>query len=417
MKKIKPVKNLDATIRIPGSKSYTHRALIISSLADGESTLIDPLKCEDTFYTSNALIKFGAPIFWDENEVFVCGGNLSVPTEKIFVGNSGTTLRFLVALSSLLKGKVILEASERMKDRPINALIECLKCLSANLKEEDNSLLIYLESKGLEGGLIRISGKESSQFISALLMISPYARERMEIEVVEDLVSKPYVDITLDTMSAFGVNVKREGYKYFIISNEKGYKPQKYQIESDASSASYFFSASAITGGRIRVEKFNPRSLQGDIRFLTILEEMGAKVIQGEDWVEVRGREIRGIEIDMSEIPDIVPTLGVTASFAQGKTIIKNIGHLRFKESDRIIALAKELVKIGVHVEVGSDWLCIEGGKPHGAEIETYNDHRIAMSFAIAGLKVPGIKIMGEDCVRKSFPKFWETFKSLYKKS
>lgn len=418
MREIKPIKYLDATVRIPGSKSYTHRALIISSLAKGRSILINPLKCEDTEYTAKALVGFGVPLFLegDRIEISGLGGYLSPPKERIFVGNSGTSFRFLTAMASLIKGRTILEGSSRMKSRPIEELLEALRLMGikGHSEEKRDSFVVSIESEGLSGGYIKMGGQESSQFISALLMIAPYAHKKLEIEVSGDLVSKPYVDITIQTMSAFGVNVLREGYRYFSIREGVAYSPCEFQIESDASNASYFFSAAAITGGKVRVEKFNPDSLQGDTDFLRILEEMGCKVIRGEDWVEVQGGELRGIEIDMRKMPDVVPTLAVTSSFARGKTVIKNIGHLRYKESDRLTAIANELKKMGIDVEVGDGSLMIRGGSAHGADIETYNDHRMAMSFAIAGLVLPGIRILGEECVNKSFPTFWKTLEALY---
>jgi len=218
----------------------------------------------------------------------------------------------------------------------------------------------------------------------------------------------------MDVMRAFGVEVRNEGYGSFFVRAGQRYAPQKYEIEGDASNASYFFEAAAIAKGRVKVENLRLHSIQGDIRFLDILERMGCGVIRGENWAEVHGNELQGIEVDMNAVPDLVPTLAVTAAFARGMTVIKNIGHLRLKESDRIRALARELSKMGIRVEEGEDWLKIEGGKAHGAEIETYNDHRLAMSFAIAGLVTPGVKIKGEECVNKSFPGFWKTFQRLY---
>jgi 3-phosphoshikimate 1-carboxyvinyltransferase len=247
-------------------------------------------------------------------------------------------------------------------------------------------------------------------------MIAPYARENVHLEVIGQFASKPYVDITLDVMSAFGVNVESDEYHSFFIRAGQRYLPQTYLIEGDASNASYFFAAAAIIKGRIRVENFCPNSIQGDASFLDILEKMGCEVIRGDNWAEVRGKALRGMEIDMNAMPDLVPTLAVTATFAQGETTIQNIGHLRLKESDRIHALAVELSKMGVRVEEGADWLRVEGGKVHGVEIEPNHDHRIAMSFAIAGLVVPGVKIKEEECVNKSFPDFWEKLKELYKK-
>jgi 3-phosphoshikimate 1-carboxyvinyltransferase len=217
-------------------------------------------------------------------------------------------------------------------------------------------------------------------------------------------------------MSTFGVEIQSQGYHSFFIKAGQHYLPQKYWIEGDASNASYFFSAAAVCKGRVKVKNLNPATIQGDIGFLEILERMGCSVSRGSDWVEVLGGELHGIEIDMNEMPDLVPTLAITSAFSRGKTVMQNIGHLRFKESDRIRALAVELSKMGIRIKEGKDWLEIEGGRPHGAEIETYSDHRMAMSFAIAGLAVPGVKIKGERCVDKSFPEFWETLERLYKK-
>ena len=420
MIEITPLDHCDAIITIPGSKSYTHRAFILSALAGGESVLINPLRSEDTDHTVQGLKKFGVPIFWegDVAHVFGKGGELKSTAEEINVGNSGTSMRFLTALSALKNGRTLLDGSERMRKRPIGDLLDGLQMLGARAysKEGNGYPPVVVESRGLEGGTVRIKGEKSSQFLSALLMVAPYSQKDVCLEVTGHLASKPYVDITLDIMSTFGVEVQNESYHSFLVRAGQSYLPQKYRIEGDASNASYFFSAAAVSRGRLRVENFNPVSLQGDKGFLDILKKMGCEVILRENGVEVQGKELQGIEIDMNGMPDLVPTLAVTAAFARGKTVIKNIGHLRFKESDRIRALAVELSKMGIRVEEGEDWLRIEGGKPHGAEIESYNDHRIAMSFAIAGLVVPGVKINGERCVDKSFPGFWEKLKELYKR-
>jgi 3-phosphoshikimate 1-carboxyvinyltransferase len=271
-----------------------------------------------------------------------------------------------------------------------------------------------VESEGLKGGTARIKGEESSQFLSALLMVAPYAEKDVTIEVMGSLASKPYLDITLDMISAFGVEIPSQESGSFLVKAGQPYLPKAYRIEGDASNASYFFSAAAVCKGRVKVNNLNPNTHQGDIRFLDILEGVGCRVNRGSDGIEVLGGELRGTEIDMNELPDLVPTLAVTAAFARGKTLIQNIRHLRFKESDRIHALAKELSKMGIRVHEREDGLEIEGGKPHGAEIDTYDDHRMAMSFAIAGLAVPGMRIKGERCVNKSFPGFWETLQKLY---
>lgn len=416
MIEIKSLSHCDAVVTIPGSKSYTHRALVVSALAEGESLLINPLRCEDTEYTARGLVTFGVPILWEGDLVHVIGkgGRFRTAQKEIFVGNSGTSMRFLTALASLKKGRTFLDGSERMRRRPIADLLDGLRMLGVKTYSQDNCPPVVVESQGLRGGTAKIRGEESSQFLSALLLIAPYARRDVCIEVTGHLSSKPYVDITRDVMSGFGVEVQNEGYRYFFVQAGQRYSSQKYHVEGDASNASYFLSAAAVTRGRVRVRNLRSTTLQGDTHFLDILRSMGCEVIQGDGWVEVHGKELHGIEIDMNEMPDLVPTLAVTSAFARRKTVIKNIGHLRLKESDRIRTLAQELAKMGIRVEEGEDWLKVEGGEAHGAEIDSHNDHRLAMSFAIAGLAVSGIKIKGECCVNKSFPGFWETLRRLY---
>ena len=420
MTEVRPLSHCHGVVTIPGSKSYTHRALILSSLADGESVLINGLRCEDTEHTVQALIKFGVEVFWESDRVRVLGrgGKFKGTDDRIDVGNSGASMRFLTALAALKKGVTLLDGSERMRKRPIGELLNGLGELGvrAYSQKGDDCPPVVVESHGLKGGRARIKGEESSQFLSGLLMVVPYALRDVNIEVTGPLASKPYVDITRDVMSAFGVEIQSQGYDSFFVKAGQRYLPQTYRIEGDASNASYFFSAAAVCRGRVKVKGLNPGTLQGDIGFLEILESMGCRVTRGKDWIEVLGGELHGIEMDMNEMPDLVPTLAVTAAFAQGNAVIQNIRHLRFKESDRLHALAVELSKMGIRVREGEDWLEIEGGKPHGAEIETYDDHRMAMSFAIAGLVIPGVKIKGERCVDKSFPGFWETLQELYKK-
>jgi 3-phosphoshikimate 1-carboxyvinyltransferase len=419
MTEVRPLSHCNGVVTIPGSKSYTHRALILSSLADGESVLINALRCEDTEHTVQALIKFGVEVFWESDCVRVLGrgGKFKGTDDRIDVGNSGASMRFLTALAALKKGVTLLDGSERMRKRPIGELLNGLGGLGvrAYSQKGDDCPPVIVESQSLQGGTTRIKGEESSQFLSGLLMVVPYALRDVNIKLTGPLASKPYVDITRDVMSAFGVEIQSQGYDSFFVKGGQRYFPQTYRIEGDASNASYFFSAAAVCRGRVKVKGLNPGTLQGDIGFLKILESMGCRVTRGKDWIEVLGGELHGIEMDMNEMPDLVPTLAVTAAFAQGNTVIQNIRHLRFKESDRLHALAVELSKMGIRVREGEDWLEIEGGKPHGAEIETYDDHRMAMSFAIAGLVIPGVKIKGERCVDKSFPGFWETLQKLYK--
>jgi 3-phosphoshikimate 1-carboxyvinyltransferase len=418
MIEVRPLSQCDGVVTIPGSKSYTHRALILSSLADGESILIHALRCEDTERTAQALLKFGVEIFWESDAVRILGrgGKFKAAEDRIDVGNSGTSMRFLTALAALNNGITLLDGSERMRKRPIGELLSGLGELGVRAYSQKGNDYppVIVESQGLKGGTVKIKGEESSQFLSGLLMVAPYAQRDVSIEVTGSLASEPYVDITLDVMSAFGVGIRNQGYRSFFIKAGQRYLPQKYRIEGDASNASYFFSAAAVCRGKVKVKNLNPATIQGDIGFLDILERMGCGVTRGSDWIEVLGGELHGIEIDMNEMPDLVPTLAVTAAFARGKTVIRNIGHLRFKESDRIHALAAELGKMGIRVNEGEDGLEVEGGKPQGAEIETYDDHRMAMSFAIAGLGAPGVKIKGERCVDKSFPEFWEELQKFY---
>ena len=418
MVEIKPLPHCDAIVTVPGSKSYTHRALIVSALAGGESVLLGPLRSEDTDITAAGLEKFGIPISREEGTIRVSGtgGRLKPGGTTIYVGDSGTSMRFLTALASLRKGRTLLGGSERMKKRPMADLLDGLAALGVKAYSHEGNGLppVVVDSQGLIGGVARIRGQESSQFLSALLMIGPLARRDVRLEVEGPLSSKPYVDMTRDVMASFGVEVQLAGDHSFLVPAGQRYLPRTYRVEGDASNASYFLAAAAITRGRVRVENFRPASVQGDAGFLNILEQMGCGVIRGESWAEVQGKSLRGVEIDMNTMPDLVPTLAVIAALAAGQTVIKNIGHLRLKESDRIQALANELGRLKIRVETGKDWLKVQGGGAQGGEIETYNDHRIAMSFAVAGLAVPGVKIKGERCVDKSFPEFWETLQKLY---
>jgi 3-phosphoshikimate 1-carboxyvinyltransferase len=418
MIEIKPLEQCQGTVTLPGSKSYTHRALILSALADGESVLTHALRCEDTEHTLQGLQKFGVAIHQEGDALRVWGqrGKFECGDQTLWVGNSGTSMRFLTALAALRKGRTRIDGSERMRKRPIVDLLNGLGALGvkAHSLGGEGCPPVLIESQGLSGGNATVRCDVSSQFLSGLLMIAPYAEREVSLDVTGSLASRPYVDLTLDLMAAFGVEVKKEVYRSFLVRAGQRYVPREYRIEGDASDASYFFSAAAITRGKVRVVNFPTSSVQGDAGFLPILESMGCRILKGEGWAEVQGKDLHGIEIDMNPMPDLVPTLAVTASFARGETVIKNIGHLRFKESDRIRALAQELSTMSIRVEEGRDWLKVEGGKAHGAEIETHNDHRLAMSFAIAGLAVPGIKIKGEQCVDKSFPGFWEVLQRLY---
>jgi 3-phosphoshikimate 1-carboxyvinyltransferase len=416
-KEIVPLDTIDAVITLPGSKSFSHRALIAAGLAAGRSTLGNLLRAEDTIYTSQALQQLGCIINWNEEscEVDGTGGSLKVPDSPIYLGESGTSMRFLCAIAALGHGRYVLTGSKRLCQRPIQDLLDALAGLGVVAASEPHNGCppVIVQAQGLAGGPTKVSGTVSSQFLSAILLISPFATRDVEIEVVGELVSRPYVDITLNVMDDFGIAYYRQGYTFFTVPAGQLYGARQYEVEGDASSASYFLGAAAITGGRVTLTNLNPGSCQGDSGFVRVLEQMGCRVESSPAGVVLQGRPLRATQIDMAHMPDLVPTLAVVAAFARGETVITGVAHLRHKESDRLQAVAFELAKMGIAVQETKDGLIIQGGRPHGAVIETYNDHRIAMSFALAGLRTPGVSIANPDCVAKSFPDFWDYFESL----
>jgi len=415
MKRISPRSKLHGTVRIPGSKSITHRAIIAASLADGRSVLKDFLECEDTRYTINAMRETGAKIFMEDNNLKIEGGGGEFGTNSIrkesYLGNSGTSFRLFLPVAALGRGEFLITGTKRMQTRPVGPLVMALNQLGvdASCVEQDGCPPVLIRANGIRGGKILMEGNQSSQFVSSLLLSGPYADTDIEIVVRGKLVSKPYVDITINVMKEFGILVERDNYNSFKIPSGQKYRAGEFAIQGDASSASYFWAAAAVTGGTITTENINPHTtLQGDIKFLDILERMGCHVEKESDRVIVRGGSLSGIDKDMSNMPDMVPTLAAIALFAKGKTIIRNVPHLRHKESDRLRALALEWSRLGGRVEELPDGLIIHGGCPLvGAIVESHNDHRLAMSLAIVGLKVPEIRIRNERCVNKSFPPFW----------
>jgi|SRR3989338_2068778 len=415
---IKTKKFVDAVIEAPPSKSYTNRALLIAALAKGKSIIKQPLFSDDTYYMISALKQFGAVIEKHGSKLIVEGTNgiLSAPKEKIFVGNAGTTMRFLAAFASLAEGAVIITGDKRMRQRPIQDLLDALLLLGVRSESSNGCPPVRIYGGSFEGGNIKLKGSISSQYLSSILMCSPYAKKEVSISIIGQLASKPYVDITIDIMKQFGADVRNIGYKKFLIKNSAKYKPKIYKIEGDASSASYFFAAAAVTKGKVKVKNINPESKQGDIHFADILKKMGCAVKKYKDAVQVKGNSLKSVDVDMNSMPDTVPTLAVTSLFAGSTTVIRNVPNLRFKETDRLNALAFELRKIGADVEETQDGLKIKRRRLQKAIIETYNDHRMAMSFAVAGLAIRGIRIKNHGCVSKSFPNFWVKFKELYKK-
>jgi 3-phosphoshikimate 1-carboxyvinyltransferase len=415
---IKPIRRLNATVEVPGSKSYTQRALVVACLAEGKSMLSNALISEDTRYLVEALRFLGAEISISGSDVTITGtgGNILNPGRVILLGNNGTALRLLTTLVSLGKGEYILDGSNRLRERPLLPLLNALKILGVKFQSREGYPPIKIDAGGLKGGNVTFADIESSQYVSSVLIGAPYAGGDIEIALRGRTVSQPYIDMTLDVMGRFGAEVIKRERKIFNVRSGRHYRGQRYIVEGDASSASYFFLAAALCRGRVKVANINPAGLQGDINILGIMERLGCSVVRGDHWVEVAGGPLHEGDVifDMGDMPDMVPTLAVLAAFRQGQTIITNVSHLRVKESDRIAALVSELKRIGVTARETADGLIVDGGKPHGAQIETYNDHRIAMSFAVAGLAIPGITIKDRHCVRKSFPGFWDELSRLY---
>lgn len=414
MIEIQLVEKVIGTVTLPGSKSYTNRALLIAALAEGISRLEKPLVSDDTKYMIRALKGFGIEVQEEPDAFIVSGkaGKLITPEEDIFVGNAGTAMRFLTTFAALAKGKVHLDGDERMRERPLADLLECLGQMGVKAIPvfHNGCPPLDIESQGVPGGKVTLLGNKSSQYLTSLLLSAPYFKNDTSILIEGDLTSKSYADITLDIMRTFGVSVENDSYQNFSVQAGQIYKSQTYKVEGDWSSASYFLAAAAVTGGNITLSGVNPDSVQGDAQFPAVLEKMGCKVKKTADSLQLTGSSLKGITVNMNSMPDAVQTLAVIALFAVGETVIEGIGNLRIKETNRIEALANELGKLGAEVETGEDFLIIKPGEYQGAEIETYNDHRMAMSFAVAGLKIPGVKIKNPKCVEKSFPDFFSHY-------
>jgi 3-phosphoshikimate 1-carboxyvinyltransferase len=406
-------------VAAPPSKSYSHRALIMASLAEGESIIANPLLSDDTHYTIDACRALGAEILMRADSLIVrgTGGEIKVSEAKIFAGNSGSTIRMMAPLAALAKTKVILDGDSRLRQRPVGDLLAALQSLGVHARSLNNNGCPPLEIQGGEfkANQVTISGAVSSQPVSALLMAAPYTKAGLSIKVNGELRSKPYVDVTLDAMRAFGVSAVNRDYKEFLIEGGQAYQARRYRIEGDYSSAAYFLAAGAIGGGPITVKDLKRDSAQGDRQMLNILAQMGAGVDYRKETITTsRQRALKGVSIDLSDYPDIVPTVAVVAAYAEGKTEITNIGHLRFKESDRINDTAAELARMNIKTEVGDEKMVIYGGRPKGAELDSHNDHRLAMSLGIAALSAQGDStINGAEAVTKSYPSFFNELQKL----
>ncbi|MBN1304974.1 MAG: 3-phosphoshikimate 1-carboxyvinyltransferase [Anaerolineales bacterium] len=412
---------LQASVCLPGSKSHTNRALLISALAEGTSCLRNALFSDDSRYFAGALSDLGFEVLLEPEQAAIrvagLGGRIPVGQAELFTGNAGTAARFLTAFLTLGYGEYLLDGDARMRERPLGDLLEALSQLGADLEAPTNCPPVRIRASGLPGGSTGIPGNVSSQYLSALLMVAPYAQGPVEIDVTSALFSKPYVDLTISTMQDFGVPVSRDGYQRFSVRPGIYQSQSSYLIETDASAASYFFAAPAVLGGTVRVEHISLRSRQGDIAFLEVLREMGCSVLERRGGVEVTGPEtLQGVTVDMRDIPDTAQTLAAIAPFASSPTRIYGIASARVKETDRVAAVCAQLARLGVSVEEHQDGLTIQPCREiRPACIRTYKDHRMAMSFSLTGLRVPGIRIEDPDCVSKTFPNYFDVLGGLNK--
>ena len=418
-----PIAKVSGEVNVPGSKSLSNRALLLAALAEGETELTNLLDSEDIEHMLNALTKLGVSyrLSEDKTQCVVQGNggafNVAEPLE-LFLGNAGTAMRPLCAALAASNVDTVLTGEPRMEERPIGDLVDALREADAEVTYLKNEGFPPLQIKGkiLNGGEMSVDGSVSSQFLTALLMAAPLFSGDVTIRIKGELVSKPYIDITLDTMAKFGVTVENDNYQTFTVSGDAKYiAPGKFMVEGDASSASYFLAAGAIKGGKVRVTGIGQNSIQGDIRFADVLEAMGATVVWHDEYVEITGAPLKGVNMDMNHIPDAAMTIATTALFAEGPTTMTNIYNWRVKETDRLAAMATELQKLGAKVEEGHDYIKVwpTDSLKH-AEIDTYNDHRIAMCFSLVALSDTPVTINDPGCTRKTFPDYFTRFKTLY---
>jgi 3-phosphoshikimate 1-carboxyvinyltransferase len=416
---IRPRGPLDARLSVPGSRSITNRALVAAALAGGESVLPGAARSDDTEAMRAGLEALGARIAVQRDAWTVSGvgGRFVAPRAPLNAGASGTTARFLTAVATLAAGPVTVDGTPRMRERPIQDLVDALRALGAECAAQGPGGCppVRVAGGGLPGGSASIDARRSSQYVSGVLLAAPYADRDVELRFVDGvLVSRPFVVLTLEVMRAFGANAEWHGDGLRVHTGHP-YQPRTFAIEPDAQSAVYGFAAAAIAGGRVRVEGIPAESRQTDLLFLDALAAMGCRVEREANSVVVRGpeRALRGVEIDMNSMPDAALALAVVALFAEGTTTIRNIANLRIKETDRLAALESEITRLGGHAKAGPDWLRIEPTPLHAATIETYDDHRIAMAFSLAGLRVPGVAIRDPGCVSKTWPDYFDALERL----
>ncbi|MDQ7084242.1 MAG: 3-phosphoshikimate 1-carboxyvinyltransferase [Sulfurovum sp.] len=419
---LKPIQKIEGEIQLLGSKSLSNRALLVASLAKGTTRITNLLDSDDTRHMLNALKQLGVvyTLSEDKTTCSIIGNAGAIDSEgvqELFLGNAGTAMRPLCASLCLGKGEYILTGEPRMKERPIGHLVDALRQTGANISylETEGYPPLRLESNGLRGGEVEIDGEISSQFLTALLMASPMAKEDMLIRIKGELVSKPYIDITLHIMESFGISVQNNDYKTFEIKAGQTYTAvENFMVEGDASSASYFLAAAAIKGGTVKVLGMSKDSVQGDVKFVDVLEKMGAKVEWGEGYVSVSKDQLHAIDMDFNHIPDAAMTIATLALFVEGTTTLRNIYNWRVKETDRLFAMATELRKVGATVEEGEDYLKITPAKKlKHAHIDTYDDHRMAMCFSLLALDEASVTINDPACTAKTFPKYFEVLKGI----
>lgn len=415
--KITPPEGLiEAKVGIPGSKSYTNRALLLAALTSNTVKIKNPLVSDDTHAMIACLRELGVSCAF-KGEYLEVGGNVQTISDRTYNLNanlSGTAIRFILALSAIIPGEKIIRGRGRLNERPIGHLIEGLRQLGASIEyvEKEGYPPVRVLSSKLKPGVVRMKGDVSSQFLSALLMVAPLIGE-VVIEVDGEQVSRPYIEMTIDAMRAFGVVASHEKFERYIIRAPQKYHANAYKIEGDVSSASYFFAIAALTKSTLTLRNMNPHSIQADMQFLKILESMGNEVTYGDDEITIKGKGVKAISVDMQDCPDQAQTLAVLAAFAPGKTTIKGIQSLRIKETERVSAVERELEKMGIRTESTPDTMVVYGGNPRPAKIDTYGDHRMAMAFAVAGTALPGIEINDPDVVSKTYPHFWDALKSI----
>ncbi|MEW9796963.1 3-phosphoshikimate 1-carboxyvinyltransferase [Alteromonas sp. CYL-A6] len=417
-----PVARINGTVNVPGSKSLSNRALLLAALAEGQTTLTNLLDSDDIRHMLNALSALGVSCtLSDDNTTCVVEGLghrfHSDKALELFLGNAGTAMRPLCAALALSDVNVTLTGEPRMEERPIGDLVEALEEAGADIHYLKNAGYppVAIKGKRLAGADMEVDGSVSSQFLTALLMAAPLFDGDVIIRIKGDLVSRPYIDITLDTMARFGVTVDNQDYQRFTVSGGQQYKtPGTFLVEGDASSASYFLAAAAIKGGTVKVTGVGRNSVQGDIRFADVLDAMGATVVWHDDGIEVTGAPLTGVDMDMNHIPDAAMTIATTALFAKGPTSIRNIYNWRVKETDRLHAMATELKKVGARVEEGRDYITVWPlAKPNHVPIDTYNDHRIAMCFSLLCLSGCPVTINDPGCTAKTFPDYFTRFATL----